>query len=176
MRKPEAECLVDGHLIHDAGSGNRGAITEMARITAGHFGRVRDRTGKNDCADWIITALAKIADGQSPNDAFGWNVRSGRQPGNHTWLDSNIADHVQHFIDSGLTKLDACRLIGDAAHKDGERGGTIDTVHTRFYAPDGSRRDGGIPGDMFPIPSADLAALEKLEQRLDSLLEKKKTP
>ena len=173
------EALVDGHLQSEANSGNKEAIRQMAGLSAKHLDRLlRHFTGPNgvpaqdDLVMWLSEALRQMADGKSPDVAFGWTIRPYRPLANSAYLEQAVADHVQDLTAEGTPKGEACLLVGQAAHMDGSKNGKVDKAHLKFYDEHGNPRGDGLSPNLFPVPPDDHQAVERLDENIAKVREK----
>ncbi len=155
----EPFCVIDGHLIQEAEAGNREALRVMASECVESLTRMK---GTDDATAWLAVVMERIANGQSPDAAFGWK-RTGKPKANLAFLQWNYARWVETLVDEhGVKPLDeAIRIVGRAADKSAEDGGSIDRAWRRY---------GRVPApcDIFPIPDGVLRLVAKLDERMDA--------
>ena len=140
------EQWVDGNLIAEAMDGNHCAVREMARICAAHMRRMSAATtADDDATPYLAAVLDGIAAGQSPDEAFRWRGKKRQGLGYLNWC---FAQEVERLIDGhGMSPPDAVALVGEAAHKGEDKGGTIDKAYRAYLA-----RGRDMPDDLYPIP------------------------
>ncbi|EGV18771.1 hypothetical protein [Thiocapsa marina] len=148
---------IDWHLIQEAEAGNREALRVMAGECVESLTRIK---GTDPATAWLAGIMARIAEGQSPDQAFGWK-REGKPKGNLAFLQWNYARWVETLIaEHGVATLDAAKeIVGRAAGKSGEDGGTIDKAWKKY-------RRVQIPDDIFPIPDEVLRLVLKLDEHM----------
>ena len=104
------EQYTDGHLLSEFSKGSRLAIQKICKNSA-------DRLARGDLTDADILhllrlALAKIGDGESPNDAFGWTQTTrGNMPDNLVFRDWNVRLVVRELLREGMKLTEACGLV-----------------------------------------------------------------
>ena len=90
-----SELFVDGSLLD---RGNREAVKQMADLASHRLVEIRRaaEVRHDDALDWLEGALAAIAAGEDPNQAFGWSQdRRGTPAGNHSLRDWDIRTTVR---------------------------------------------------------------------------------
>jgi hypothetical protein len=103
--------FTDSGLIEQARLGNLEAIQEVCNIAFKNYSETGRLTDK--CViSFLMDALNKIANGDSPNEAFGWNQRKGRRNQEHNlqFRDWNIRMLVRDYMREGLTRSRAIDL------------------------------------------------------------------
>ncbi|PTD95836.1 hypothetical protein [Pseudothauera lacus] len=106
------EFFVDGGLLEP---GNKLAVRTMAKYALRSISEDR-RTAQvrhDDALDWLEAALAAIAAGKEPNQAFGWSQsRRGNSAGNHALRDWEIKMAVRDRMrETGESKTVACENV-----------------------------------------------------------------
>lgn len=151
---------VDGRLLAELERGNRAAVREFARLAADHVARLAAQSGlaQDDLTPALVGALARIAEGASPDDAFHWRTK---QPANEAWLLWSLTGHIRALITDGMTRTAAVECVARAAAMDGKKGGKLWKAFDRYKAD-------VIPDDIFPIPPGALDRLRAIEARLGS--------
>jgi hypothetical protein len=160
--------VVDGHLLAQARDGNREAIRQIAKIAADHLRRqaARRPDEPDDVTPFLTEALERMAGGRTPNDAFRWG-RNGRQPANESMIRWTLAMHVEALIHEGFSDTDAIALVGEAANKGADKGGTVDKAFREYQHQQLEGED--FPPDLFPIHPTARETIKNIDRRVAEL-------
>lgn len=105
------EAFIDGSMLQP---GNREGVRQTCGLAADRLRNIADRAGvgHDDILDHVLSALTRIAAGDSPDEAFGWaRDGKGRQPGNHANRDWNIRMSVRARMRAGESREQACSAV-----------------------------------------------------------------
>lgn len=94
--------------------GNREAVRQTCGIAVDRLLQIAGKAGvgHDDVLEGIISALQRIAAGESPDKAFGWaRERRGRQSGNHALRDWEIRMTVRDRMRAGESREGACGAV-----------------------------------------------------------------
>lgn len=109
------ESFIDGRMLQP---GNREAVRQTCGLAADRLRYIADRAGvgHDDILDHVLSALTRIAGGESPDKAFGWTCDGkGRQPGNLAARDWDIQMTVRDRMRAGESREKACGAVSDEA-------------------------------------------------------------
>lgn len=105
------EHFTDGGLLGRFKDGDRPAISSVCEIAGkllGKHGAFHDR----DLSALFAEVIARIGDGQSPDEAFGWKQpRKGPQERNTVFRDYEVRATVQDLLKEGDSLNAACKKV-----------------------------------------------------------------
>ena len=108
-----SESFIDGGMLQP---GNHEAVRQTCGLAANRLREIADEAGvgHDDILDHVLSALTRIAGGESPDEAFGWTRDGkGRQPGNHALRDWEIRMTVRDLMRGGKSREQACSTVSD---------------------------------------------------------------
>lgn len=105
------ESFTDGRMFEP---GNREAVRQVCALATEQLRVIAKaaNVGQHDIFEHVLQALGRIAEGESPNEAFGWAKEGkGRQAGNHTFRDWDIRMTVRERMHTGESREQACGVV-----------------------------------------------------------------
>ena len=161
----EQTVFIDGNLLDEAQAGHRPAIAVLAGIAA-------DSLAPSVPVDaglaWLQAVMRRIAAGEEPNQAFGWN-RRGRPRKGHEFERWTWAQWVKTLHEEdGLSIEQAQLVVGKAANRSGPNG----AIQVAW----GQYRDVAIPDKTSLPPPAVLARIRQFELRVEALRRPRQKP
>ncbi|NYT58230.1 hypothetical protein H0A65_04750 [Alcaligenaceae bacterium] len=113
-----SEFFIDGDMLQP---GDQEAVRQSCGIAAERLGEIAKeaKVGHDDILDHVLSALRRIADGESPNEAFGWAQDSrGRRPGNHALRNFVVRQTVQtRMRNIGEARTKACFSVSSESEE-----------------------------------------------------------
>lgn len=105
------ESFTDGGMFEP---GNREAVRQVCALATKQLRVIAKAAdvGHHDIFEHVLSALTRIAGGESPDEAFGWaRDGKGRQPGNHALRDWEIRMTVRDLMRAGESREQACGAV-----------------------------------------------------------------
>lgn len=106
-----SESFIDGCMLQP---GNREAVRQTCGLAADRLREIAVEAGvdHDDILNHVLSALTRIAGGESPDKAFGWaQAGRGRARGNHAFRNWEIRTTVRDRMRAGESVEKACGAV-----------------------------------------------------------------